>query len=153
MAIPNVIGNSPDGVKKPLQTTILATRLFHNVMGKCVPTASSRFFSYGTVCVYNRNGFCGVNAKQLTQPSSAVNCMDSLNADTGAQNFLVYRPADTSCHSQARHAESIGVNFFDAHAEMMRPVNLNAMFQASSDYYAGRWYYYDATGIKAYLTI
>ncbi len=111
------------------------------------------FFSYGTVCIYNKYGFRGVNAKLLTQPSSAVNCMDSINADTGAQFFLAYRPADTTCHSQARHAESIGLNFFDAHAEMMRPVNMNAMFQASSDYYAGRWYYYDSTGTKTYLTI
>ena len=82
----------------------------------------------------------------LTQPSDALNQMDSYNSADGGQFFMAYRPADTTMHLQARHGDCVNMNLFDGHAETMRPINMNAMFKASSDYYAGIWYYFDSTG-------
>ena len=114
--------------------------------------ASWCFFKYNSICIYTAS-WRGVNAKLLTQPSTAMNHMDSYNSATGGQFFMAYRPADTTMHIQARHGDSVNMDFFDGHAEAMRPVNMNAMFQASSDYYAGKWYYFDATGTLQNLTI
>ena len=95
------------------------------------------FFTYGSICLYQ----------------SGMNHMDSYNSADGGQFCLAYRPAGQTARIQARHADSVNMDFFDGHAEPMRPINMNAMFQASPDYYAGIWYYYDSTGTQLNLTI
>ena len=125
-----------------------------NTYGTVVEGAANWcFFTYGTICLYQGAVFRGVNAKMLTQPSSAMNHMDSYDSSNGGQFAIVYRPAGLTTRIQARHADSVNLDFFDGHAETMRPVNMNAMFQASSDYYAGIWYYFDSTGTQLNLTI
>ena len=115
--------------------------------------ASWCFFKYNTICIYTK-WWRGVNAKLLSSPSTAMNHMDSYNSAGGGQFYMVYRPdSGLTQHIQARHADSVNMDFFDGHAEAMRPVNMNAMFQASSDYHPGVWYYWDATGTLQNLTI
>ena len=110
------------------------------------------FFKYGSIALYDAGKFRGINTKLLTQPSDALNQMDSYNSADGGQFFMAYRPADTTMHLQARHGDCVNMNLFDGHAETMRPINMNAMFKASSDYYAGIWYYFDSTGTKLNMT-
>ena len=125
---------------------------FYETYGVVVEGAASWcFFKYNTIAIYTKNTR-GVNAKLLSSPSTAINHMDSYDS-AGRQQYMVYRPAGLTYRIQARHGDSVNLNFVDGHAEAMRPINMNAMFQANSaDYHPGIWYYFDATGTEQNLT-
>ena len=77
------------------------------------------------------------NLKLMTSPSNDMNMMDTLNKGSNIQWYTSYPCAGHEsdlAHPYALHGGNINMNFFDGHAESVKPANAVAMCKEGADY-------------------